>query len=69
MTLGVSWNPRRIADQLTQKLIISQTDGAQNAINILDGVTDQEKKLLAACTEGLKGNIEKGINFIKNPPK
>ncbi|GAB1215046.1 Malate dehydrogenase, cytoplasmic [Aspergillus terreus] len=50
-------------------LVTLGTDGAQNAINILDGVTDQEKKLLAACTEGLKGNIEKGINFIKNPPK
>ncbi|KAH8431222.1 malate dehydrogenase [Aspergillus melleus] len=42
--------------------------GAEKAINLLDGVTEQEKKLLAACTEGLKGNIEKGIEFIKNPP-
>ncbi|KAJ5566958.1 hypothetical protein N7535_006264 [Penicillium sp. DV-2018c] len=45
-------------------------NGAEKAINILDGVTDQEKKLLEACISGLKGNIEKGIEFAKtSPPK
>ncbi|GIJ89876.1 hypothetical protein Asppvi_008822 [Aspergillus pseudoviridinutans] len=45
-------------------------NGAEKAINILQGVTEQEKKLLEACTKGLKGNIEKGIEFAKNtPPK
>ncbi|KAG2025915.1 hypothetical protein GB937_002057 [Aspergillus fischeri] len=45
-------------------------NGAEKAINILQGVTEQEKKLLEACTKGLKGNIEKGIEFVKNtPPK
>ncbi|EAW08599.1 malate dehydrogenase [Aspergillus clavatus NRRL 1] len=43
-------------------------NGAEKAINILQGVTEQEKKLLEACIKGLKGNIEKGIDFIKNPP-
>ncbi|RJE21253.1 Malate dehydrogenase [Aspergillus sclerotialis] len=42
--------------------------GADKANNILEGVTEQEKKLIQTCTEGLKGNIEKGIEFIKNPP-
>ncbi|RHZ67476.1 hypothetical protein CDV55_107869 [Aspergillus turcosus] len=45
-------------------------NGAEKAINILQGVTEQEKKLLEACTKGLKGNIEKGIQFVKDtPPK
>ncbi|PYH98922.1 malate dehydrogenase [Aspergillus ellipticus CBS 707.79] len=43
-------------------------NGAEKAINILEGVTEKEKQLLKACTEGLKGNIEKGVDFIKNPP-
>ncbi|PGH14432.1 malate dehydrogenase, NAD-dependent [Helicocarpus griseus UAMH5409] len=44
------------------------TSGAEKAHNILSGVTDQEKKLLEAATKGLKGNIEKGIDFVQNPP-
>ncbi|KAF7126170.1 hypothetical protein CNMCM5793_002592 [Aspergillus hiratsukae] len=45
-------------------------NGAEKAINVLQGVTEQEKKLLEACTKGLKGNIEKGIAFVKDtPPK
>jgi malate dehydrogenase len=32
-------------------------------------VTEREKKLLEACYEGLKGNIEKGVQFAQNPPK
>ncbi|KAF7587455.1 hypothetical protein BBP40_007200 [Aspergillus hancockii] len=49
-------------------LVTLGTNGAEKASNVLEGVTQQEKKLLAACTQGLKGNIEKGIDFIKNPP-
>jgi malate dehydrogenase len=43
--------------------------GAVKAINILGSANDYEKKLLKACYDGLKGNIEKGIEFVKNPPK
>ncbi|RMJ21866.1 Malate dehydrogenase [Aspergillus sp. HF37] len=42
--------------------------GSEKAVNILEGVTEQEKKLIEVCTDGLKGNIEKGIEFVKNPP-
>lgn len=47
---------------------IEKADGADKAINILEGVTEQEKKLLEAAITGLKGNIEKGVDFVKNPP-
>ncbi|PYI26579.1 malate dehydrogenase [Aspergillus indologenus CBS 114.80] len=49
-------------------LVALGANGAEEAYNVLDGITDQEKKLLEACNKGLKGNIEKGIDFIKNPP-
>ncbi|EGC48289.1 malate dehydrogenase [Histoplasma capsulatum var. duboisii H88] len=42
--------------------------GAERALDILGSITEQEKKLLEVCTKGLKGNIEKGIDFVKNPP-
>ncbi|MCJ1367731.1 hypothetical protein MMC16_006865 [Acarospora aff. strigata] len=42
--------------------------GAEKAQNPLPDVNDYEKKLLEACTKGLKGNIEKGVEFAKNPP-
>lgn len=67
--LGVSLLSRasraRWISTLTQFL---QPNGVEKAINVLDGVTDQEKKLLEACIKGLKGNIEKGVDFAKNPP-
>ncbi|KAJ5882184.1 uncharacterized protein N7529_000856 [Penicillium soppii] len=44
-------------------------NGVEKAINILDGVTEREQELLKACIDGLKGNIEKGVEFTKNPPK
>ncbi|PYI10894.1 malate dehydrogenase [Aspergillus sclerotiicarbonarius CBS 121057] len=44
------------------------TNGAEKAINILDGVTEKEQGLIQACTKDLKLNIEKGVDFIKNPP-
>ena len=43
--------------------------GAVEAHNIVGSANDYEKKLLQACYEGLKGNIEKGIEFVKNPPE
>ncbi|KAE8377916.1 lactate/malate dehydrogenase [Aspergillus bertholletiae] len=49
-------------------LVTLGTNGAEKASNVLEGVTDKEKTLLEACTKGLKGNIEKGIDFVKNPP-
>lgn len=44
------------------------TAGAEKATNIVSKANDYEKKLLQACYTGLKGNIEKGIEFVKNPP-
>jgi len=43
-------------------------NGAAKATNPFDGITDFEKKLLGPAYEGLKGNIEKGVEFVKNPP-
>jgi len=34
----------------------------------LPKVNEYEKKLLQACTEGLRGNIAKGVEFVHNPP-
>jgi malate dehydrogenase len=47
----------------------TQTSGAEKALNPLTGLTENEKTLLKACTEGLKGNIAKGVNFAHNPPQ
>ncbi|KAJ2906704.1 putative malate dehydrogenase protein [Zalerion maritima] len=44
-------------------------NGAEKATNPLAGITEKEKELLAACTKGLKGNIEKGVTFAHNPPQ
>ncbi|KAI9766835.1 MAG: hypothetical protein M1840_006311 [Geoglossum simile] len=44
------------------------TAGAERAYNPLGKANDYEKKLLKAATEGLRGNIEKGIGFVNNPP-
>ena len=44
-------------------------EGASKAINVVKDANDYEKKLLTKCYEGLKGNIEKGIEFVLNPPK
>lgn len=43
-------------------------NGAEKAINILEGVTEKETQLLKACTDGLKGNIAKGVEFVNSPP-
>lgn len=44
-------------------------EGAKHAENVVSKANDYEKKLLQKCYEGLKGNIEKGIEFVKNPPQ
>lgn len=43
-------------------------EGAFKAHNVVKEANDYEKKLLVECYKGLKGNIEKGIEFVKNPP-
>jgi malate dehydrogenase len=43
--------------------------GAQKATNVVKNANEYEKKLLQKCYEGLKGNIEKGVEFVHNPPK
>ncbi|KAJ5715041.1 malate dehydrogenase [Penicillium malachiteum] len=42
-------------------------NGAEKAINMLDGITAREQELLNECIKGLQGNIETGVQFIKNP--
>lgn len=42
--------------------------GAEEAENVLGKVNEAEKGLLEACKSGLKGNIEKGVEFVHNPP-
>lgn len=44
-------------------------DGVVNVVNILEGVTDQENTLLEVSIKELKGNIDKGVDYVKNPPK
>jgi malate dehydrogenase len=44
-------------------------NGVEKATNPLANITDKEKSLLDVATQGLKGNIEKGINFAHNPPQ
>ncbi|EON66644.1 malate dehydrogenase, NAD-dependent [Coniosporium apollinis CBS 100218] len=41
-------------------------EGAKKAHNVVSSANDYEKKLLEACYKGLKGNIEKGIEFVKS---
>lgn len=43
-------------------------NGAEKAINVLGSANAHEKKLIETAISGLKGNIEKGIDFVKNPP-
>lgn len=42
--------------------------GAEKIHNVVESANDYEKNLLEACYKGLKGNIEKGVEFVKNPP-
>ncbi|KAM3073405.1 hypothetical protein ACMFMF_006612 [Clarireedia jacksonii] len=45
------------------------TSGAEKAINPLTNIDENEKKLLKAAIDGLKGNIEKGVTFANAPPQ
>lgn len=45
-----------------------QPSGAEKATNPLADINEDEKKLLEASKAGLKGNIEKGVEFVHNPP-
>ncbi|KAL9081840.1 MAG: hypothetical protein Q9159_006980 [Coniocarpon cinnabarinum] len=42
--------------------------GAEQAHDVVSSANAYEQKLLEACYGGLKGNIENGVQFIKNPP-
>ncbi|KAL8728123.1 MAG: hypothetical protein Q9166_005604 [cf. Caloplaca sp. 2 TL-2023] len=42
--------------------------GAESAQNVLSSVSSEEKQLLEACKSGLKGSIDKGVEFVANPP-
>ncbi|KAL7789831.1 malate dehydrogenase, NAD-dependent [Trichoderma ceciliae] len=44
-------------------------NGVEKATNPLEGITEKEKELLGKAIEGLKTNIEKGVNFAHNPPQ
>lgn len=50
-------------------MLTKQPNGAEKATNPLEGITEQEKALLAKAVEGLKGNISKGVQFAHNPPQ
>jgi len=43
--------------------------GAEKAVNVLGKANSYEKKLIEKAIEGLKGNIEKGVEFVANPPE
>jgi len=43
--------------------------GAEKALNPLTNINNDEKKLLQAAVEGLKGNVKKGVDFANAPPK
>ncbi len=49
-------------------LTVLQPSGVEKAHNILGEIDENEKKLLEACKNVLKGNIEKGVEFVHNPP-
>ncbi|KAF2142890.1 uncharacterized protein K452DRAFT_307793 [Aplosporella prunicola CBS 121167] len=48
--------------------VVLGPNGVEKVKNVVSDANDYEKKLLEACYKGLKGNIEKGIDFVKNPP-
>jgi malate dehydrogenase len=41
----------------------------EKATNPLEGITEKEKELLGKAVEGLKANIQKGVDFAHNPPQ
>ncbi|KOS16673.1 Malate dehydrogenase [Escovopsis weberi] len=44
-------------------------NGVEKAINPLLEITDKEKELLKKAIEELKGNVEKGVKFVLEPPQ
>jgi len=44
-------------------------EGAAKATNPIGSISEHEKKLLEACISGLKGNIQKGVEFKKEASK
>lgn len=43
--------------------------GAEKAQNVLSSISSEEKQLLEACKTGLKGSIEKGVQFVAKSPE
>ncbi|KAB2576975.1 malate dehydrogenase [Lasiodiplodia theobromae] len=43
-------------------------DGAKRIIDVVSKANDYEKKLLEVAYKGLKTNIDKGVEFVVNPP-
>ncbi|KAK7213535.1 hypothetical protein V2G26_020713 [Clonostachys chloroleuca] len=44
-------------------------NGAEKAIDPLEGIAEKEQALLTKAIEDLKGNIAKGVDFAHNPPQ
>lgn len=61
--------PLSSTPHLPALLTRAQPNGAEKAINPLDGISEKEKALLSKAIDGLKGNITKGVNFAHNPPQ
>lgn len=49
-------------------LTTAKPSGAEKAQNVLSSVSLEEKQLLEACKTGLKGSIEKGVEFVAKSP-
>lgn len=50
------------------KLKTRQPSGVEKATNPIPNISADEKQLLEAAKTELKGNVEKGIEFVRNPP-
>jgi len=48
--------------------ILLGKNGVEKAENILGNANRHEKGLIEVAIKGLKGNIEKGVDFVHNPP-
>lgn len=67
LSLLYSYNTSAVS-LLTSRLMNKKPNGAVKAHNILESANEHEKKLLETCQQGLKGNVDKGIEFAQNPP-